>query len=67
MGIGIPRVIISGRLGYGRKFINKPLHEAIGRSIVGKIDGWSVEAGSPTGAALGGALEVAVEEYLSTI
>ena len=67
MGIGIPRVIISGRLVYGWKFIKDPLYEAIGRSIVSKIDGWSVEAGEPVGSAIGGALEVAVEDYLSTI
>lgn len=65
MGIGIARVIISGRLVYGWKFIEKPLKEAIERSIVGKLEGWSVEAGEPAGAALGGALEVAVEEYLA--
>lgn len=67
MGIGIPRVIISGRLVYGWKFIKDPLDEAIGRSIVGKIEGWSVEAGEPVGSAIGGALEVAVEDYLSTL
>jgi predicted NBD/HSP70 family sugar kinase len=65
MGVGIPRVIISGRLVYGWKFIEKPLHEAIERSIIGKIEGWSVEAGEPAGAAIGGALEVAVEDYLT--
>ncbi|HEX8248391.1 MAG TPA: ROK family transcriptional regulator [Pyrinomonadaceae bacterium] len=65
MGVGIPRVIISGRLVYGWEFIERPLKEAIARSIVGKLDGWSIEAGEPAGAALGGALEVAVEEYLS--
>lgn len=65
MGIGIPRVIISGRLVYGWKFIEGPMNEAIRRSIIGKIDGWSVEAGEPVGSALGGALEVAVEEYLA--
>lgn len=65
MGVGIPRVIISGRLVYGWQFIEKPLKEAIARSIVGKLDGWSIEAGEPAGAALGGALEVAVEEYLT--
>ncbi|HEX8369401.1 MAG TPA: ROK family transcriptional regulator [Pyrinomonadaceae bacterium] len=65
MGVGIPRVIISGRLVYGWQFIEKPLKEAIARSIVGKLDGWSIEAGEPAGAALGGALEVAVEEYLA--
>jgi predicted NBD/HSP70 family sugar kinase len=67
MGVGIPRVIISGRLVYGWNFIKEPLNAAIQRSIVGKIDGWSVEAGEPAGAAIGGALEVAVEEYLSTL
>ncbi len=67
MGIGIPRVIISGRLVYGWKFIKDPLYEAIGRSIVGKVDGWSVEAGEPVGSAIGGALEVAVEDYLSRL
>jgi predicted NBD/HSP70 family sugar kinase len=65
MGVGIPRVIISGRLVYGWQLIEKPLKEAIRRSIVGKLDGWSIEAGEPQGAALGGALEVAVEEYLA--
>jgi Transcriptional regulator/sugar kinase len=67
MGIGIPRVIISGRLVYGWQFIEPPLRAAIERSIVGKTEGWSVEAGSPAGAAIGGALEVAVESYLSSI
>jgi predicted NBD/HSP70 family sugar kinase len=65
MGVGIPRVIISGRLVYGWKFIERPLREAIERSIIGKTEGWSIEAGEPQGAAIGGALEVAVEEYLS--
>lgn len=64
MGIGIQRVIISGRLVYGWKFIEKSIIEAIRRSIVGKIDGWRIEAGEPQGAAIGGALEVAVEDYL---
>ena len=67
MGIGIPRVIISGRLVYGWQFIEQPLKDAIDRSIVGKTEGWSVEAGSPAGAAIGGALEIAVEEYLTTV
>lgn len=67
MGTGIPRVIISGRLVYGWKYIEEPLVAAISRSIVGKLDGWSVEAGEPVGSAIGGALEVAVEEYLSSL
>ena len=67
MGTGIPRVIISGRLVFGWKFIVEPLHDAIRRSIISNIEGWSVEPGSPSGSALGGALEVAVEEYLNTM
>jgi predicted NBD/HSP70 family sugar kinase len=67
MGVGVPRVIISGRLVYAWDFIKEPLNAAIRRSIIGKIDGWTVEAGEPTGAAIGGALEVAVEQYLATV
>lgn len=67
MGSGVPRVMISGRLVYSWKFIEAPLREAISRSIIASIDGWSVEPGSPAGAAIGGALEVAVEEYLKMI
>lgn len=67
MGVGIPRVIISGRLVYGWKYIKDPMYEAIRRSIIGKLDGWSVEAGAPVGSAIGGALEVAVEEFLTTL
>ena len=64
MGVGIPRVIISGRLVYGWDLIHEPLVKAIERSIIGKTEGWSIERGEPAGAAIGGALEVAVEEYL---
>ena len=66
MGLGVPHVIISGRLVYGWKFINQPLREAIKRSIVGKMRGWTVECGEPKGSALGGALEVAIEEFIAT-
>ena len=65
MGVGIPRVIISGRLVYGRDLIHEPLIKAIERSIIGKTEGWSIERGEPAGAAIGGALEVAVEDYLA--
>lgn len=67
MGVGISRVIISGRLVYGWNYIKDPMHEAIGRSIIGKVSGWTVEAGEPVGSAIGGALEVAIEEFLSTL
>ena len=67
MGSGVPRVMISGRLVYAWQFIEAPLREAISRSVVGGIEGWSVEPGSPAGAAIGGALEVAVDEFLQAI
>lgn len=67
MGTGIPKIIISGRLVHGWKFIKQPMDDAIKRSIVGRIEGWSVEAGSPAGSALGGALEVAVDNYLQNL
>ena len=67
MASGVPRIIISGRLVYGWQFIVGPLNEAIRRSIIGNMKGWEVEPGSPSGSALGGALEVAVEEYLTTV
>jgi predicted NBD/HSP70 family sugar kinase len=67
MGTGVPRIIISGRLVYGWDFIVGPMNDAIRRSIIGNIQGWAVEPGSPSGSALGGALEVAVEEYLTTV
>lgn len=64
MGVGISRIVVSGRLVYGWKFIEKPLHEAVRKSIIGKLANWTVECGEPKGAAIGGALEVAVENYL---
>ena len=67
MGTGIPRAILSGRLVYGWKFLQGPLHQAVERSMVGKTGGWSVESGSPVGSAIGGALEVAVDEYFNSI
>ncbi len=64
MGVGIPRVVVSGRLVYGWRFIEKPLRDAVKKSIVGSMKGWTVEAGEPVGAAIGGALEVAADEFL---
>jgi predicted NBD/HSP70 family sugar kinase len=64
IGLGVPRIIVSGRLVYGWKFIKDPLREAVGKSMVGKLAGWTVECGEAKGAAIGGALEVAVEEFL---
>ena len=65
IGLGMPHVIVSGRIVYGWKFLKERLHEAVGQSMAGKLPGWRVEPGEPTGAGLGGALEVAAEELLT--
>lgn len=66
MGLGVPRVIVSGRVVYGWKFIHEPLKLAIEQSMAGIVPGWSVGAGEPRGAGLGGALELAVDEFLTS-
>ncbi|HEV2764888.1 MAG TPA: ROK family protein [Pyrinomonadaceae bacterium] len=66
-GLGVSRIIISGRLVYGWKFICGPLREAVGQSMAGRLSGWLVEPGEPTGAGLGGALEVAADEFLTRV
>jgi predicted NBD/HSP70 family sugar kinase len=63
-GLGVPHIIVSGRLVYGWKYIKQPLFDAVGKSMAGKLSNWTIECGAPQGAAIGGALEVAVEEYL---
>jgi predicted NBD/HSP70 family sugar kinase len=66
MGLGVPRVILSGRVVLGWKFIHEPLRKAVGQSMAGRAGGWSVEPGEPRGAGLGGALEVAAEGFLTS-
>jgi predicted NBD/HSP70 family sugar kinase len=66
MGLGVPHVIVSGRVVYGWKFIREPLRHAVAQSMAGKLAEWSVEPGEPRGAGLGGALEVAVDGFLTS-
>jgi predicted NBD/HSP70 family sugar kinase len=66
MGLGVPRAIVSGRVVYGWKYIEAPLRSAVEQSMAGRLAGWTVEPGEPRGAGLGGALEVAVEEFLTS-
>ncbi|HEX8142766.1 MAG TPA: ROK family transcriptional regulator [Pyrinomonadaceae bacterium] len=65
-GLGVPRVIVSGRVVYGWRFLAEPLRAVVAQSMAGKMAGWSVEPGEPTGAGLGGALEVAVDGFLTS-
>lgn len=64
MGLGVTRVIVSGRLVYGWKFMREQVNNAVGQSMAGRLHGWSVEPGEATGAGLGGALEVAAEGFI---
>jgi predicted NBD/HSP70 family sugar kinase len=66
-GLGIARVVVSGRIVAGWKFIEEPLREAVSRTIAGRLTHWHVEPGESTGAGLGGALEVAIEHHLTTL
>ncbi|MCP9495075.1 MAG: ROK family transcriptional regulator [Pyrinomonadaceae bacterium MAG19_C2-C3] len=66
-GLGVTNVIVSGRIVHGWTFIRDSLHEALTRSMVGRLTRWSVEAGEPTGAGLGGALEVAIDEHIARL
>lgn len=63
-GLGVPQVVVSGRIVRGWKFIQEPLREVVGRTMAGRLARWSVEPGEMSGSSLGGAIEVAIESYL---
>src|SRR6266404_7737580 len=60
-GLGIARIVFSG------KFIKEPLHQAVARTMVGRLATWFIESSEPTGAGLGGALEVVIDQHLATM
>jgi predicted NBD/HSP70 family sugar kinase len=62
-GLGVSRVVVSGRVVHGWKFMREALQKAVRRSMAGRLAQWSVVAGKATGAGLGGAIEVAVDQY----
>jgi predicted NBD/HSP70 family sugar kinase len=66
-GLGVSRVVVSGRIVLGWAFIERALHEEVDRSMVGRLTSWSTIAGEAVGSGLGGALEVAFEEYLASL
>jgi len=66
-GLGIAHIVVSGRVVFGWRFIEKSLNQAVARTMVGRLATWSIESGEPTGAGLGGALEVVIEQHLATI
>ena len=63
-GVGVAHVVVSGRVVLGWEFIRDSLHAAVARSMAGRLTRWTIEAGEETGAGLGGAIEVAIEEHL---
>ncbi len=65
MGIGIPKVIISGRLVNGWEYIRTTMMASLDRSIVGRLEKFSIEPGSPEGSLLGGAISIAAEVHSS--
>ncbi|MDX6303116.1 MAG: hypothetical protein QOI77_85 [Blastocatellia bacterium] len=66
-GLGVSRVVISGRIVHGWKFLHKSLEAAVARTMAGRLSNWSIAPGQPTGAGLGGALEVAIEHHLTEL
>ncbi|HYR75696.1 MAG TPA: ROK family protein [Pyrinomonadaceae bacterium] len=66
-GLGVSRVVISGRIVHGWMFIRKSLEEAVAQTMAGRLSNWSIEPGQPTGAGLGGAVEVAIDHYLTEL
>jgi len=67
VGLGVPRVVVSGRIVHGWKFIAEPLRETLHRTMAGRLTPIIVQAGEATGAGLGGAIEVAASEYLTSL
>lgn len=65
-GLGVTRVIVSGRLVYGWKFMQEQINNAVALSMAGRLHGWSVVPGEAKGAGLGGALEVAAEGFITS-
>ena len=63
-GLGVPNIVLSGELVHAWTFIEAPTRAAIAMSLAGRLSCWSLEPGDMYGADLGGALEVAIENYL---
>jgi predicted NBD/HSP70 family sugar kinase len=66
-GLGVSRVVVSGRIVYGWEFLRESLREAVAQTMAGRLSNWSIDPGQPTGAGLGGAVEVAIEHYLAEL
>ena len=47
--------------------MQKAIEDAVAGTMAGRLSNWSVEPGQPTGAGLGGALEVATEHYFAEL
>jgi predicted NBD/HSP70 family sugar kinase len=65
--LGIARIVVSGRIIFGWKFMEASLHHSVARTMVGRLATWTIQPGEPSGAGLGGALEVVIEQHLNAI
>jgi hypothetical protein len=63
----VSRVVISGRIVHAWSLIRKSLEAVVAQTMAGRLSNWSIEPGQPTGAGLGGAVEVATEHYLTEL
>ena len=64
LALGVTEIVVTGAVLEGWRVIKEPLHEAISKTLPGRLARWSVEAGEPAGAGIGGAVAVAVSHYL---
>jgi predicted NBD/HSP70 family sugar kinase len=67
LALGVPDIVVTGPILDGWRFIREPLREAMAKSLPGRLVRWSVEAGEPAGAGIGGAVAVAVAHYLMSL
>lgn len=66
-GLGVQRVVVSGRIVLGWQFIQEPLHEAVARTMAGRLTRWAVESGKVEGSDSACAVEVAIDEHLMRV
>ncbi len=65
--LGVTDIVVTGAILDGWRFIKEPVREAMAKTLPGRLARWSVEAGEPAGAGIGGAVAVAVAHYLLSL
>ena len=64
LALGVTDIVVTGAVLEGWGFVREPLREAMAKTLPGRLARWSVDAGDPAGAGVGGAVSVAVAHYL---